>query len=216
MGNNFFRFMSEITRKTKTIGSIFNNEGKLRSSDADMAKAFNDFLCDLMKPSTHNTNDWNKSYEPKEKQLHIASIKGSETRHPLDTYETREQIYNTHKELAPFGYDLSVEDIIEAYPLGMQARGRRNIPVVITYKDATTKEKVKAAAMKAGLWNRRTKVEKTEEASTGVTGWMKNLARRLGVAIRSLLTNLEDNKKEKIQTYFTKALDTLTFIDMNT
>ena len=44
--------MSEITRKTKTIGPIITNEGKLKSSDRDMAKAFNDFLCDLMKPSS--------------------------------------------------------------------------------------------------------------------------------------------------------------------
>merc|ERR1711894_351679 len=70
-GDNFFRYMSEITRKTKSIGPILNGEGKLRTSDADMAKAFNDFLCDLMKPSSIIKNDWDKSYEPKERQLHI-------------------------------------------------------------------------------------------------------------------------------------------------
>jgi len=132
-GNNFFRFMNEITRKTKTLGPILNGEGKLRTSDADMARAFNDFLCDLMKPSSTTINDWNTPFEPKEKQLHIGGIKGSETRYPLDTNVTRDQIYDIHRELAPFGYDLSVEDIIAAYPLGMQARGRKNIPVVITY-----------------------------------------------------------------------------------
>ena len=63
-GDNFFRYMSEITRKTKSIGPILNGEGKLRTSDADMAKAFNDFLCDLMKPSSITKNDWDKSYEP--------------------------------------------------------------------------------------------------------------------------------------------------------
>ena len=44
--------MRKITQKTKTIGPIITSEGKLKSSDADMAKAFNDFLCDLMKPSS--------------------------------------------------------------------------------------------------------------------------------------------------------------------
>ena len=51
-GDNFFRFMSGITRTTKSTGPIINSEGKLKSSDADMVKAFNDFLCDLMKPSS--------------------------------------------------------------------------------------------------------------------------------------------------------------------
>ena len=129
---------------------------------------------------------------------------------------TRDQIYEIHRELAPFGYELSVEDIIDGYPLGMQARGRKNIPVVITYKDASTKESVKQAAMKAGLWNRRTKADKTVNEETGITGWMKNLARRLGVAIRSILMNLEENKPEKPKTYFTKVYDTMKMIDMNT
>jgi len=108
-----------------------------------------------------------------------------------------------------------VEDITEGYPLGTQARGRKKVPVVITYKDAITKEAVKSAAMKAGLWNRRTKEEKTDEKETGVTGWMKNLARKLGVAIRSILMNLEDKKQEKPKTYFTKAYENLKIIDMN-
>ena len=73
----------------------------------------------------------------------------------MDTNVTREQIYNIHKELAHFGYELSIEDIIDGYSLGMQAQGRKNIPIVITYKDATIKEKIKTASMKAGLWNRR-------------------------------------------------------------
>ena len=70
--------------------------------------------------------------------------------------------------------------------------------------------------MKAGLWNRRTKEEKTDEKETGVTGWMKNLARKLGVAIRSILMNVEDKKQEKPKTYFTKAYENLKIIDMNT
>ena len=215
-GDNFFRYMSEITRKTKSIGPILNGEGKLRTSDADMAKAFNDFLCDLMKPSSITKNDWDKSYEPKERQLHIEGIKGSETRHPLDTNVTRDQIYEIHRELAPFGYELSVEDITDGYPLGMQARGRKNPPVVITYKDASTKESVNQAAMKANLWNRRTEEDKIVNEETGITGWVKNLARTLGVAIRSILMNLEENKPEKPKTYFTKAYETMKMIEMNT
>ncbi len=196
-GNNFYRFMNEITRKTKTLGPILNGEGKLRTSDAGMAKAFNDYLCDLMKPSSTTKIDWDKPHEPKESQLHIEGIKESATRHPLETNMTREQIHDIHRELAPFGYELSVEDIIDGYPLGMQARGRKNLPVVITYKDPATKDKVKDAAMKAGLWNRRTKEERIEENKSGITGWMKTLARRLGVGIRSLLTNMEEEKQKK-------------------
>ena len=56
--------MSEITQKTKTIGPIITSEGKLKSSDADMAKAFNDFLCD---PSSKVKNDWETPHEPKKK-----------------------------------------------------------------------------------------------------------------------------------------------------
>ena len=97
----------------------------------------------------------------------------------MDTILTREQIYNIHRELAPFGYELAVEDIIEGYPLGMQARGRKNILTVITYKDATTKEKVKTASMKAGLWNRRIE-NSNEEEETGVAGWVKKTSQETG------------------------------------
>ena len=131
-GNNFSLFMSMIKRTTKSTGPIITSEGKLKSSDADISKAFNDFLCDLMKPSSKIQNDWDTPHEPKERQLHIIGITGSETRHPMDTTMTREQIYSIHRELAPFGYELSVEDITDGYPLGMQARGRKNNPTVIT------------------------------------------------------------------------------------
>ena len=214
-GYNFFRFMSEITRKTRSIGPIITSEGKVKSTDEDMAKAFNDFLCDLIKPSSTIKNDWDTPHEPKERQLHINRITGSETRHPMDTNVTREQIYKIHRELAPFGYELSVEDISDGYPLGMQARGRKNIPIVTTHKNAITKEKIKTASMKAGLWNRRIE-NNNEEEGTGVTRWMKKLAKRLGVTIRSLLLNLEEKKPEKPKTHFAAAYDTLNRIDMNT
>ena len=129
---------------------------------------------------------------------------------------TRDQIYEIHRELAPFGYEISVEDITDGYPLGMQARGRKNPPVVITYKDASTKESVNQAAMKANLWNRRTEEDKIVNEETGITGWVKNLARTLGVAIRSILMNLEENKPEKPKTYFTRAYETMKRVEMNT
>ena len=71
--------------------------------------------------------------------------------------------------------------------------------------------------MKAGLWNRRIENNNKEEG-TGVAGWiwMKKLAKRLGVAIRSLLQNLEEKKSEKPKSYFAAAYDTLNRIDMNT
>lgn len=214
-GDNFFRFMSEITRKTKTIGPIIAKDGKLKSSDSDMAKAFNDFLCDLMKPSSTTTHDWDTTHEPKERQLHVCGMTGSDTRHPMDSNNTREQIYNTHKELAPFGYELTVEDIIDGYPLGTQARGRKNIPVVITYKDTSTKEKVKLASMKAGLWNRRIE-NNNETKDSSVTGWVINLAKKLSATIKSLLLNLDEKKPNKPCTYFTAAFDTMDSIIMNT
>ena len=214
-GDDFFRFMNEITRKTKSIGPIISSNGKLKSSDKDMAKAFNDFLCDLMKPSSTTKIDWDTTHEPKERQLHINGVIGSETKYPMDTNVTREQIYQTHRELAPFGYELSVEDITNGYPLGTQARGRKNVPIVLTYKDATTKEKIRAASLRASLWNRRIE-NNNEEAETGVTGWVKRLAKKLGSTIRSLLLNLEEKKPEKPKTYFTAAYDVLERIDMNT
>ena len=104
---------------------------------------------------------------PKKKQLHINGITGNELRNPMDTNVTREQIYNIHKELAPFGYELSVEDITDGYPLGMQARGRKNIPIVITYKDATTRDKVRTASIRLdfGTGESKTKRRKKEQVS---------------------------------------------------
>ena len=69
--------------------------------------------------------------------------------------------------------------------------------------------------MKAGLWNRRIK-NNNEEEGTGVAGWMKKLAKRLGVAIRSLILNLEEKKPEEPKSHFAAAYDTLNRIDMNT
>ena len=45
---------------------------------------------------------------------------------------------------------------------------------------------------------------------------MKKLAKKLSIAIRSLMQNLEEKKPEKPNSYFAAAYDTLKKIDMNT
>ena len=42
-----------------------------------MAEAFNDFLCNLMTPSSAYDVDWDKNHEPKNTQLYLAAIPGS-------------------------------------------------------------------------------------------------------------------------------------------
>ena len=214
-GDNFFRFMNEIMRKTKSIGAIIAKDGTLKSKDAEMAEAFNDFLCDLMEPSSTVINDWDATYEPKERQLHVKGIVGSKTRNPMDTTETREQIYNIHREQTTHGYELGVEDIVDGYPLGTQAGGRREPPVVLTYKDESTRDKVKLAAMRAGVWNRRIQKPNKEEEQ-GPAIWIKRLAKRLGVAIKSLLTNIEEEKPDTPKSYLSAAFDAMRKVEMNT
>ena len=57
---NFYKFMNAITYKAKTLGPIFSGDGKLKTSDKEMADAFNDFLCNLMTPSSDYDIDWDK------------------------------------------------------------------------------------------------------------------------------------------------------------
>jgi hypothetical protein len=94
-GSDFYRYMNEVTRTTSTIGPILTPEGKLRSSDKGMASAFNDYLCNLMKPSTKHNIDWNKMYEPKERQLLVAAIPGSTDRNPMENATTKRIHYRT-------------------------------------------------------------------------------------------------------------------------
>ena len=75
---NFYKFMNAITYKTKTLGPIIS-DGKLRTSDKEMAEAFNDYLCNLMTLSSFYGVDWDKNHEPKSFQLYLAAIPGSTT-----------------------------------------------------------------------------------------------------------------------------------------
>ena len=141
-----------------------------------MAEAFNDYLCNLMEPSSNTHIDWETDYEPKEKQLLLMDIPGSHIKQPLENNAVRKHIFDNHKELAPYGYDITIEDITDCYPLGTQARGKKSPQLVITYKDEKTKRDVKMAAMKASTWNRRIP-QKADEPGTGITAWMKRLAK---------------------------------------
>ena len=212
-GDDFFRFMNEITRKTKTIGHIISKNGSLKTADKEMAEAFNDYLCDLMEPSSNTHVYWDTDHEPKEKQLLLVDIPGSDTKQPMENDKVRKHIFDIHKELAPHGYEITIEDITDCYPLCTQVRGKKSIPLVITKKDEKTRRDVKMAAMKASTWNRRIP-QKTEEPGTGVTAWMKRLARRMGVAIETMLTGRSE--ENKTLGYFTAPYDTMRMVQMTT
>ena len=212
-GDDFYRFMSELTRKTMTLGPIKTPEGQLISGDREMAEAFNDYLCDLMQLSTKADIDWDTPFEAKDRQLHVVGIPGSEARVPMENDQVRNHIVKIHQELAEHGYELSVEDIIDSYPLGMQARGKKAPPIVLTYKDEKTMEDVKQAAIKAGLWNRR-QDRKEEPKKTSIASWMKRLVSKLGVTIESLF--LSGEKKEKQMDHFTAAYVPMNSIHMTT
>ena len=146
--------MNAINYKVKTLGPIISN-GKLKTSDKEMSESFNNFLCDLMTPSSPHDINWDTNHEPIHTQLNLAAIPGSETMTPLENGEVCRHNQNLHQALINHGYIPQVGDIINGYPLGTQSRGQRGLPIVITYKDQRTKEKVKAAAIKAGFWNDR-------------------------------------------------------------
>ena len=151
---NFYKFMNAITYKTKTLGPIIS-DGKLRSSDNEMAEAFNDFLCNIMTPSSTYSVDWDKNHEPKNVQLYLAAIPGSTSRKPLEDETVNSHIQRLHNALINYGYTPAIGDIIDGYPLGTQSRGQKGLPIVITYKNQKIMETVKAASIKAGFWNDR-------------------------------------------------------------
>ena len=152
---NFYKFMNAITYKTKTLGPIMSTDGKLKTSDKEMSVSFNDFLCNLMTPSSAYDIDWDKNHEPKHVQLYLAAIPGSTTLKPLEDETVNGHIQNLHKVLINYGYVPAVGDIIDGYPLGTQPRGQKALPIVITYKDQKTMETVKAASIRAGFWDDR-------------------------------------------------------------
>ena len=95
--------MNAITYKTKTLGPIIS-DGKLRSSDDEMAEAFNDFLCNIMTPSSTYSVDWDKNHEPKNAQLYLAAIPGNTTRKPLEDETVNSHIQRLHNALINYGY----------------------------------------------------------------------------------------------------------------
>ena len=70
---NLYRFMNSINYKVKSLGPIMSN-GKLKTTDKEMSESFNNFLCDLMTPSSHYDIDWDKNPEPIHAQLNLAAI----------------------------------------------------------------------------------------------------------------------------------------------
>ena len=170
-GLDFYRFMNGITQKTKTLGPILTPDGKLRSSDKDMSPSFNDYLCDLMPPSTRHNINWDIKHESKESQLYIAAIPGSHHLKPLDNDEILTHIVKLQNALKDHGYVLEAGDIADGYPLGQQPRGQKGLPIVITYKDKKTKEDVEAASKKAGLWNKRKYRDNNTDPDTIIRGF---------------------------------------------
>ena len=125
----------------------------------------------------HDIN-WDTNHEPIHTQLNLAAIPGSETMTPLENGEVCRHIQKLHQALINHGYVPQVGDIINGYPLGTQSRGQRGLPIVITYKDQHTKEKVKAAAIKAGFWNdrkRRNEVNCSKGFFTEAYGNLENM-----------------------------------------
>ena len=153
---NLYKFMNAINYKVKTLGPILS-KGKLKTSDKEMSESFNNFLCDLMTPSSPHDLNWDTNHEPTHTQLNLAAIPGSETMRPLENESVNGHIQRLHQALMTYGYVPKVGDIIDGYPLGTQPRGQKGLPIVITYKDQHTKEKVKAASIRAGFWNDRKK-----------------------------------------------------------
>ena len=152
---NLFKFKNAITYKAKTLGPIKSENGELKTSDKEMAESFNNFLCNLMTPSSNHNIKWDTDHEPKHRQLYIAAIPGSETQKPLENEAIINHINNLHNALINYGHIPKIGDIVDGYPLGTQARGQTGNPIVLTYKDQDTMEKVKKAAIGAGFWNNR-------------------------------------------------------------
>jgi hypothetical protein len=65
-GNNFYKWMNDVTRTTSKIGPILSQDGKLKATDNEMAPELNDYLCNLMTPSTIHHINWDVKHKPKE------------------------------------------------------------------------------------------------------------------------------------------------------
>ena len=68
-----------------------------------MSETFNNFLCDLMIPSTTHDINWDIDHEPKNKQLYLAAIPGSEVTKPLENEAVHDHIKKLHRALLNYG-----------------------------------------------------------------------------------------------------------------
>ena len=152
---NLFKFMNAISFKPKTLGPVRGSNGTLRTTDREMSESFNNFLCDLMSPSTPHDINWENDHEQINKQLCLAAIPGSEDPKPLENETISNHINQLHRALINYGYVPKIGDITNGYPLGTQARGQTGLPIVITYRDQETMKRIRAAARRAGFWNER-------------------------------------------------------------
>ena len=118
--NNFYKWMNDVTRTTSKIGPILSQDGKLKATDNEMAPELNDYLCNLMTPSTTHHINWDVKHEPKERQLKVANIPGTVTQNPMGNPLTRQYIIALHHELVVHGFKLKDTDIVNSYPLILQ------------------------------------------------------------------------------------------------
>ena len=159
-GTEFYRFMRELTQKTKTLGPIITQDGILKTRNNEMAEAFNEYLCNLMPPSSESNANWDNEPEPKSRQLHLNDIPNSTNMTPLEDKTLRSHIDKIHTALASHGYKLQKGDIVDGYPLGKNPRGLKSLPIVITYKTKRIREQVQDAAKNANIWDGRRRKNK--------------------------------------------------------
>ena len=112
---NLYKFMNAINYKVKTLGPMISN-GKLKTTDKEMSESFNNFLCDLMTPSSLHDINWDTKHKPTHTQLNLAAIPGSETMRPLENEVVSGHIKKLHQALINYGYVPKVGDIINGYP----------------------------------------------------------------------------------------------------
>ena len=210
-GNDFYKWMNDVTRTTSKIGPILSPDGKLKATDNEMAPEFNDYLCDLMTPSTIHRFDWDVKHKPKERRLQVANIPGVFTQNPMESSITRQYIIALHNELKMHGFELKSTDIENSCPLGVQARGQSSLPIVITYKDTETAEAVKQAAKKAGLWKKR-KQQTNKIIETAERSWIKRATSWLKGVFLPILKGNKNDKITERKGFFTDPNDTLNTI----
>ena len=66
---------------------------------------------------------------------------------------TSQTLYKVHVGLADFGYVMEEGDIIGASPSNNQATNNSTTPIVVSYRNLETKQRVVKAAQDANIWN---------------------------------------------------------------